>query len=487
VRLRDLLSTGSLGLRLRTTPTAEQLDREISWVHTSELADPVPWLAQDELLLTTGMQFTAGIDAEEYVRRLAQSPVLALGFGIAPVHDTVPAGLVAAAERMRVPLVEVPSTTPFIAVSRAVAGWWMRRQTAGLQRVIDGQRGLARAAQSADPESQVLARLATELGCWALLTSLERDITAGDPPEEIRAWLVEEAPPPRAASMEHAGQFLLLHRLPGGSTPRLLVVGRGQAFTTEERSLVLVAESLLGTSSVSSRRAAQQALSALALELLADGQSEVGWHVARICVPAPLPDQWCAVAQQAAEHVTSFSAGPSSGGAAVLTAVVGPDRLWLVDARASELVLSRLERDELPAGYSDAVPSAQVTGALTQARRALQLARTRRLRTALGPAELASRSPLLLANVEQRAAAEELLRPLLADARGLVLMESLSGWFEAGQHWDSAARRLGVHRHTLRTRVEDAFQRLRRDSTDPRDLLDVWSSLVVTDVRSARP
>ena len=39
------------GLGLAVLAAADALDREISWVHTSELIDPTPYLAGGELLL----------------------------------------------------------------------------------------------------------------------------------------------------------------------------------------------------------------------------------------------------------------------------------------------------------------------------------------------------------------------------------------------------------------------------------------------------
>lgn len=482
MRLDDLLASRNLKLRLHTAPVSEHLAREITWVHTSELADPAPWLGSDELLLTTGMQLAAGVQADAYVRRLVKAGVVALGFGIAPVHGIVPEALIRAAERRSLPLLEVPSTTPFIAVSRSVAESWARRKTDVLQRVVDGQRGLALEAQSPDPESRVVARLASELGCWALLSGVEREIVVGQPPVGLRSWLAEQASTPRSASVAHAEHSMLLQRIDGvagAESQRLLVVGRAEPFSTEERSLVLVAESLLATSSVSGRRAAQQALSALALELLLGGETEVGWQVARACASTSLPNEWCAVALHLTEAGARIPAMWSSPDGPFLTTVVGAHRLWLVAADASAPFLQQLEQNGAPVGYSDAVRASGVSDALVQARRAARLAQSRGSRQPIGPAELGGHSPLSAATDEQRAAAEQVLRPLLADPRGQQLMQSLQAWFDAGQHWDRAARQVGVHRHTLRHRVDDAFARVQRDAADPRDVLDVWSSLVL--------
>src|ERR1051325_7786945 len=70
----------------------------IHWVHTSEMADPVPYLLGGEMLLTAGVHLgEVSGDApavEAYLDGYAACTVVAgsaaLGFGIAPVHDTVP-------------------------------------------------------------------------------------------------------------------------------------------------------------------------------------------------------------------------------------------------------------------------------------------------------------------------------------------------------------------------------------------------------------
>ena len=53
VTLATLLRQPALGLTLLTG--VEDVQREISWVHASELADPTPHLDGGELLLSVGM------------------------------------------------------------------------------------------------------------------------------------------------------------------------------------------------------------------------------------------------------------------------------------------------------------------------------------------------------------------------------------------------------------------------------------------------
>ncbi|MFE1576557.1 PucR family transcriptional regulator ligand-binding domain-containing protein [Streptomyces fradiae] len=166
VRLAALLARRELGLRL----VAGDPGAELHWVHTSEMADPYPYLLGGELLLTAGVQLAdAGADPERFVARAAQAGAAALGFGVTPVYDTVPEALAAACARHGLPLVEVEPGTTFAAVARAV---WRLRADARLhelRRVTDAQRALATAAARPGPVPAVLKVLAGRLGGRAAL------------------------------------------------------------------------------------------------------------------------------------------------------------------------------------------------------------------------------------------------------------------------------------------------------------------------------
>src|SRR5438309_4633520 len=91
VTIGDLLTQPGLDLRLLTT--GAPVDRPLSWVHVSELADPAPFLQGGELLLTTGLALRDEQPAGPYVRRLVDAGVAALGFGTGLGQDAVLAEL----------------------------------------------------------------------------------------------------------------------------------------------------------------------------------------------------------------------------------------------------------------------------------------------------------------------------------------------------------------------------------------------------------
>ncbi|MER6923252.1 PucR family transcriptional regulator ligand-binding domain-containing protein, partial [Streptomyces spiralis] len=148
IPLSALLAREDLALRQIAGPSGT--GTVIHWAHTSEMADPYPYLLGGELLLTAGVQVPRAATAEagsryfdDYVARIVAAGGAALGFGVAPVHDTVPAALVAACDARGLPLLEVPPQTTFSGVARAVWQLMAQARLAELRRVTEAQQSLA--------------------------------------------------------------------------------------------------------------------------------------------------------------------------------------------------------------------------------------------------------------------------------------------------------------------------------------------------------
>src|SRR5207248_668130 len=87
--VRDLLA--DVDVRLLAGDAG--LDLPVRWVHISELEDPTPWLSGGEVLLTTGMQLGDESRQHEFINRLADHQLAALGFGTGFGHDEVPTAI----------------------------------------------------------------------------------------------------------------------------------------------------------------------------------------------------------------------------------------------------------------------------------------------------------------------------------------------------------------------------------------------------------
>jgi purine catabolism regulator len=506
VTVASLLSDRTLGLRVATTEAA--LDRPLSWVHVSELADPTPFLDGGELLLTTGLWLGSDAAVESYVGRLVDAGVAALGFGTGLGHAKLPAELMAAAEARGLALLEVPRGTPFIALSRRVAAALAAEEYAEVARSVAVQQELARAALSPDAPSAVLKRLGRAIGGWALLLDANGAVLGAAPgsassrAETLRAELdqLRRTPPPASAALNGPDGTVLLQSLgAGGRTRGLLVVGSDDDVPPAQRYLVNAAAvvlTLLLEQSLPLDTATARVRAAV-LELLADGRTGAAAAVLERLGEA-LPDEPVQVVAVLGEADERAAAGELAAEAAARlgVAVLRADAegvLVLVAAADGPLPGQLMElfgrgRDQ-GAGSSEAVPWERFADGLRHAREAAELG-ARRGGTAVAFTDLAAGGLGALVDAHAaRAFADALLAPLReADRTGRGdLVRSLRAWLaHHGQH-EPAAAELGVHRHTLRNRVRRAGELLGRDLDAPDARAELWFALQVTSVDGSFP
>ncbi|RFU22049.1 PucR family transcriptional regulator [Geodermatophilus marinus] len=509
VTVASLRDNRSLGLVLHTRRAP--VDRPVSWVHVSELADPAPFLEGGELLLSTGLPLVRGghdrgagpagdrgADPAAYVHRLADAGVVGLGLGTGLGLPEVPAELVAAADARGLAVLEVPRRTPFIAISRAVSAALAAEEYAAVARASAVQQELTRAAATAGAARAVVDRLARHLGGWALLVD-----AAGTPleaaPRDARRRAADLAPaverlrgvrPPAGAALTDPGETVLLQSLGTGPRSRgFLAVGRPDRFPAADRHVVDAAALLL-TLRLEQSRALEGATAALRAALLrlllAGGQDDVAPVLAALGERLPAapvrahvvlggPEQRAAavdVAADAAAHAGSPVFAAESDGALVLLTGSGAEpagRLSDLPGRVPGAVL----------GIAPPAPWAGLAEAVRQARQAAEHGRaTGRPVTAF--ADLAGRGLAALLDPGATAAfAGAVLAPLVAADRAGPgdLVESLRAWLAAHGQWEPAAAALGVHRHTLRKRIRRAEQLLGRDLGSPGVRAELWLAL----------
>ncbi|MFW6720104.1 PucR family transcriptional regulator ligand-binding domain-containing protein [Streptomyces sp. MAR4 CNY-716] len=170
-------------LKLSVLTGADDLAVAVRWAQTSELIDPVPYLEGGELILTTALK----LDVEDadamrrYMRRLVDAGVVGVGFGVGVNYETAPEALLAAAREARLPLLEVPRKTPFIAISKVVSAAIAADQYRALTRGFEAQRDLTRAALGAEGPATVVSRLAAHVDGWAALYDTAGEVLAVSP------------------------------------------------------------------------------------------------------------------------------------------------------------------------------------------------------------------------------------------------------------------------------------------------------------------
>ena len=490
VPLSVLTDDPELGLRQVAGPT--QPATVVYAVHTSEMADPLPYLLGGELLLSAGVHCPAGEDGqgsadahwERYVTRSVEAGAAALGFGIAPVHDRVPAALADACDRHGLPLVEVPEGTPFTAVARAVWQAITQRRHQGLRRLSEAQQTLAAAAAGPNPVPAVLGQLAQRLDAWAaLLTPDGRELaTAGNaPPQEARAELASLTgllrPSPSSAAAAVGDLHLSVYGL-GGRKPLALGLCAPHR-DAADGSIAVVAVVLL--SLLTERRAAaveEQRSAALVRLMLGAPAREA----------ALLLDggtkHWAVVHGQR-RRGRAGRAGPSASGreddpftTAALAAGLGTT---LIDLAGDELrALVPVGDDPVQAqqgwtlGVSRPLPAGELERGDSDAARALRRALAERralVRQRDGEvADVAS----LVAPDEGRALARARLAPL--DGRP-QLLETLRMWLSLNGSWDRTAVALEVHRNTVRQRVARIGVLLGQDLAEQDVRMELWFAL----------
>ncbi len=172
LRLADVLDNAVF---LRTRPElaagADQLDRPIRWVHSTDVFEVAPLLHGSELLLTTGLGLAgAGEDRRrQFVRELGEAGLGALALELGWTFTEIPADMVEEARRVALPLIVLHHIVPFVEITEALNAAIVDRSIVGL-RYADG---LAKAlsdalAQEASPE-ELLTRLSQRLSASAVL------------------------------------------------------------------------------------------------------------------------------------------------------------------------------------------------------------------------------------------------------------------------------------------------------------------------------
>ncbi|GGP11127.1 PucR family transcriptional regulator [Nonomuraea glycinis] len=518
--------------RMGLRPVAGGLDTVVRWVAVSELEDPAPFLEGDELLLTTGIRL--GDDFSGYVARLVARGVAGLGFGVGLTHEEIPAALVAAAEQAGLPLLEVPRETPFIAIGKLVSELLAAEQYDEITRAFAAQGRLTRAALRPEGTHAVIDRLAKETGGWAILldeSGQVRHTTPGADADAVTAEITRLLTTGRTAwgaasgirgsgrrfpaSLALAGpdEHVVVQPLGGGSRPRgFFAVGAARPFSPVAHTVVNAAGSLLtlALEQGGAHLEAERRLRDAVLRLLLSGAPGAVEEARAVLGPlgARLPEEpfvVLAVGEEALEQVeaVAFAARLDPAGEAVPPA----------DGPSGPLAGER-QAGSGPAGRAGQVGGESALGARRRAGVAvlvaegvgMEVAETVGVavgvsspcdyRTLRGGVEQACRAyggsrggvvffgalagqglMALLEPAAARAFSAALLAPLVAYGTRADLMASLRAYLDSNGHWDAAAQRLGVHRHTLRYRMKRVSELLGCDLDDPGVRAELWFAL----------
>ena len=107
-------------LELTLLVAGDGVDRELLWLHNTELPDPSPYLRPGELVLTNGM-WADETTPEAFVAAVARADGAGIVYGLREEAPTTPDDLVEACRSTGLALAEISVEVPFTAVTRAAA------------------------------------------------------------------------------------------------------------------------------------------------------------------------------------------------------------------------------------------------------------------------------------------------------------------------------------------------------------------------------
>ncbi|UOX85410.1 PucR family transcriptional regulator ligand-binding domain-containing protein [Amycolatopsis sp. FBCC-B4732] len=424
-------------LRLRPLAGADLLDRPVTRIYVTELPDPGRYLSAGELVLSGLLWWRRPGDAEPFVAALARSGAAALAASGAD-SGGIPADVVDACARHRIPLLEVPTDLSFSVITEQVV--------LALAAASDSARKRLQAAADA-PVETLLERASAELGlpCW-VLSGLGRVIAGAAalplPAEDVvRRYAAREPGPLTVLPVE------------GRQAVPWLIAAGGPLSTAQAE----LAEELAGLIGVTRARTApaeaELPASARVVALRTEGSDE-----SRDVLRELLPD-------------------------GLLLESTGDTSYAATTAQPSTLELSTVEpllrATRILCGVSEPAPR---TEAWETARYAVGVAARRPGRVVVVPAADVAAHQLLLAGAPdgvRAALRRRVLGPLLAyDAEQHTdLVHTVRVFLECSGSPTRAAKALHVHVNTLRYRIGRAGELLGADLTEFTDQLDVYLAL----------
>ena len=491
--IAQVVALPGLGLTLRTD--SGDHSRPVRWVATSELTNPGPWLDGDELLLTTGMRLSdeSGV-CDAYVAALVSGGVSAIGFGVGLSFETIPGALLAAAERAALPVIEVPTPTPFVAVSKAVSRALAAEEYEDAERSFEAQRALIRAALKEQGDAKVVALLARHAGGFAMLvdaaglTVCATPLSAARRIDEFTSEIERLRPRGVLASSaiataeEHVAIVPLGLR---GSARGFLIVGSTQALRASDIAVMNLATSLLSWGRVRELDRAQ-AWNRLAIDVIrSDGSGAI-----------PMSDLGLGgLARGRARIVVMVPTGDAAELASIANALPGAISAILDDQQVLAFLPASVAIGHEAGRVFDAARSAAVSGPVDLGDpHVVEATIERACRAAARGTGVTRLDDLaqtglagLIDPVSGRAWAQVALAGVLASGEALELIATLRAWLDNHGQIDATGVALGVHRHTVRHRLRRAESLLGVSLNVASVRAELWFALENVDGRFAGP
>lgn len=509
--INTLLHNRVLNLRLVVPePDSDTLDAPVSWVHSSDLEDPTPFLDPGQLLLTDGTQFPvidAGADIYgPYVRRLADHGICGLGFATQVIHGVLPEGLKAACKEQGLPLLEVPDRTPFIAVIRFIADWLAKERNARSEWSLQAQRSIARAALRPDGLRSILAELERQLHCWVALFDAAGNyiLMPNNRPVPSDLFPAVEGAVRRAldqgsrsvAQLAVEGKQITLQTLGRRHSLRgVLALGAIEPLDPARTDIInsVIALASLALEQARTLDTARRHLRSGVFEQMLSGNTDVAARTARqVWGKLPSEPVIVTVAQppwQGQNLLEALELLSDDHRGAVFYAQRGEKVVVLANPVYQQKVEAVLGRHGARAGTSAQTEFPGLAHALKEGEQSLRRA-GELSRQLVDFSEVAVGGMLgLLHRQDAESVARRLIEPLARydDDEQSQLLPTVTAWLANNCVWDLTARQLGVHRHTLRNRIDAAGGILGLNLDGLRDRLELFAAFEYLEMTEGRP
>ena len=475
--VRDIAAMPGLGLDV--VAGSAGLDKPVTWLHVSELEDPTEFLEGGEFLLTTGLGVGELESSQRaYARRLAQHRLAGLGFGLGFGFAEVPRALVAEADKLGFPVVSVPYEVPFVAITKAAVSYLANEQLEQLERALAVHERLAAAVLEGRGVEALLAIVCNHLDCSLALVD-----------EDGR--VVGERHAKRRIGFDRAVEFPVV----GHEEKATLRAARSNGDFGEYDRLVLHHGQTALAFELSRRRAVSAAELRLAGDLLDDLEEErlddreAGRRMAAFGLE-PEREYAALLAlprdETPSERLREEVAGELEDGSVRYLSTAHPDRAaFLVEAASEDEILGLARHivetnPHARVGVGRPARTAALGRSLLEARAALDAS----------AGNVASYQDLgsleLLLSLPDAALEAFVDRVLGAASANSWLVESLTALLDSGCRWSDAAEQLGVHRHTLRYRMDRLREQTGRHPDDPSQRMELWLAVKAKQALAAR-
>ncbi|TJY41562.1 PucR family transcriptional regulator [Cohnella pontilimi] len=120
VKLMDALNLDSLR-RATVVAGTQALERTVRWVNVVDVPDPLPWVREGDLLLTTGYAWPRDEDGlDRLIAAMAGRGLAGLGLAVPNFFERMPLAARRAADAHHLPLLEIPWEIPFSSITEEI-------------------------------------------------------------------------------------------------------------------------------------------------------------------------------------------------------------------------------------------------------------------------------------------------------------------------------------------------------------------------------